>query len=33
VLAGARGIRLRSGDEIVLGEARVKVTIGRPAIA
>lgn len=25
---GARGVRLRSGDEIVLGEARVRVRIG-----
>ena len=28
VPAGARGIRLESGDEIVLGEARARVTIG-----
>lgn len=28
VRAGARGLRLRDGDEIVLGEARVRVALG-----
>jgi hypothetical protein len=28
VPAGTRGIRLRGGDEIVLGEARVRVSVG-----
>jgi hypothetical protein len=27
VLAGSRGVRLQNGDEIVLGQARVKVTL------
>ena len=28
---GARGVRLESGDEIVLGEARVRVKFGQEA--
>jgi hypothetical protein len=32
VPSGSRGIRLQSGDEIVLGEARVRVTIDRDAL-
>ena len=31
VPSGSRGIRLQSGDELVLGEARVRVTITREA--
>ena len=28
---GSRGVQLRSGDEIVFGDARVRVRIGRPS--
>jgi hypothetical protein len=31
VQPGARGVRLRSGDEIVLGEARLRIRIGETA--
>ena len=32
VPAGSRGVRLRSGDEIALGEARVRIRIVEPSI-